>query len=142
MAMIKGAVRKPKQCKACGVMFTPKGNASKFCKECAEFRAAWGKWRDNVVRTERRGGNPLVGSGGMNRGLGKCHHTDRRLHLNNIYTKQEGRCHVCYVPLSKDDMLLHHLDHDRTNNSVDNLEGVCKRCHQIEHECWLNFNKV
>jgi hypothetical protein len=23
-----------------------------------------------------------------------------------------------------------------------NLELVCKRCHQIEHECWLAFRKV
>lgn len=142
MALVKGAVRKPKECRACDAMFTPTGNAAKYCTECAEFRRAWGKWRDSVVKIERSGGIPFIGSGGMNRGQGKCHHTYRRVHLDNIYAKQEGRCFICYDPLKKADMLLHHLDHDRTNNVESNLEGVCKRCHQIEHECWLNFSKV
>ena len=142
MAMIKGAKRKPKPCSACGVMFTPKGNASKFCNECSEFRKLWGKWRDSVVKTIKQGGIPHVGSGGMNRGVGKCHHTYRRVHLDDIHSEQEGRCFICYTKLDKPDMILHHVDHDRTNNTRENLEGVCKRCHQIEHRCWENFSKV
>jgi hypothetical protein len=30
--------------------------------------------------------------------------------------------------------LIHHKDHNRLNNQVDNLEPLCKRCHQ-EHHC-------
>ncbi len=33
----------------------------------------------------------------------------------------------------------HHKDHNKENNSLDNLEVVCKQCHQIEHECWNAF---
>jgi len=36
----------------------------------------------------------------------------------------------------------HHKDHNRLNNIKDNLEVLCKRCHQIEHECWTAFQGV
>jgi hypothetical protein len=36
----------------------------------------------------------------------------------------------------------HHKDHNRTHNTKDNLEVLCKRCHQIEHECWRAFQGV
>ena len=36
----------------------------------------------------------------------------------------------------------HHKDHNRQNNTKDNLEVLCKRCHQIEHECWRAFQSV
>lgn len=142
MALIKGAVRKPKSCQACKEVFTPTGNAAKFCKECASFRTAWGKWRDARVKTLKAGGLVGVGSGGMNRGQGKGQQSYRRQFLKQIHSEQEGRCYVCYKPTTKRAMILHHKDHDRDHNTRDNLEGMCKSCHQIEHECWLNFRKV
>lgn len=36
----------------------------------------------------------------------------------------------------------HHKDHNRSNNIKDNLEILCKRCHQVEHECWRAFQGV
>lgn len=39
------------------------------------------------------------------------------------------------------DLLIHHRDRNRYNNSLENLETLCKRCHQIEHKCWENFTK-
>ena len=36
----------------------------------------------------------------------------------------------------------HHKDHNRLNNTKDNLEVLCKRCHQIEHECWTALQGV
>lgn len=36
----------------------------------------------------------------------------------------------------------HHKDHNRQNNTKDNLEVLCKRCHQIEHRCWTAFQSV
>lgn len=36
----------------------------------------------------------------------------------------------------------HHRDHDRSNNVRENFELLCKRCHQLEHECYENFSKV
>ena len=35
----------------------------------------------------------------------------------------------------------HHRDHNHQNNPKDgqNWELLCKRCHQVEHKCWLAF---
>lgn len=142
MAMTKKAVRKPKPCLACGDLFKPTGNAAKFCGECADFRKAWGHWRDSRVATLRRGGKAGVGSGGQNAGQGSGIHLYRKWFLKDIWEAQQGHCNECYEELQPKDMILHHIDHNRHNNVRENLEGICKRCHQIEHECWLNFSKV
>lgn len=34
---------------------------------------------------------------------------------------------------------MHHKDHNRKNNREENFELLCKRCHQVEHECWKNL---
>lgn len=36
----------------------------------------------------------------------------------------------------------HHKDHNQSNNVKENLEVLCKRCHQIEHECWRALQGV
>ncbi len=36
----------------------------------------------------------------------------------------------------------HHKDHNRNNNIKSNLEVLCKKCHQIEHECWRALQGV
>lgn len=36
----------------------------------------------------------------------------------------------------------HHKDHNQSNNTKENLEVLCKRCHQIEHECWRALQGV
>ena len=35
--------------------------------------------------------------------------------------------------------VIHHIDHDHYNNELNNLELLCKRCHQIEHDCVGNL---
>lgn len=34
---------------------------------------------------------------------------------------------------SQDNLLIHHLDHDRTNSDRSNLATWCKACHQRHH---------
>lgn len=34
-------------------------------------------------------------------------------------------------------LVVHHKNADRYDNRPENLETLCKRCHQIQHECWL-----
>lgn len=40
------------------------------------------------------------------------------------------RCVVCG---SEDDIIVHHVDGDRSNNSLDNLEPMCQSCHARLH---------
>lgn len=35
--------------------------------------------------------------------------------------------------------VIHHKDHDQSNNSIDNLALWCKRCHQIHHGCYKHL---
>ena len=36
-------------------------------------------------------------------------------------------------------VLVHHKDEDRHNSDIDNLEPLCKRCHQLHHGCVQNL---
>lgn len=49
------------------------------------------------------------------------------------------RCSEDLNTATKGMWCVHHKDHDHFNNEMSNLELLCKRCHQIEHECWKAF---
>jgi len=49
---------------------------------------------------------------------------------------------VCSNCGNTDNLVVHHLDHDRTNNQLENLTVLCKRCHQIHHDCTKNLPNV
>lgn len=40
---------------------------------------------------------------------------------------------------SDKNLLVHHRDDDFTNNNEENLETLCRRCHQIHHRCADNL---
>ena len=47
-----------------------------------------------------------------------------------------GKCNRCSKDLTnatRYEWCLHHRDHDRNNNTDENFELLCKRCHQLEH---------
>ena len=45
---------------------------------------------------------------------------------------KEASCNRCGT-IEK--LCVHHKDENRTNNSLENLETVCRRCHALEHGC-------
>lgn len=144
MAATKTMKRKPKACLSCHETYQPKGNASKYCPSCAEFRTTVMVRYHSKTRHSKLGRNVGVGSGGAN-----CHTADtatvgtyRRVFLTRLYLNQKGLCYDCHESFPESTLLVHHKDHNRHNNVLDNLQLVCKRCHQIEHECWLAFSKV
>ncbi len=50
-----------------------------------------------------------------------------------MYKQTKGtHCNRCGT---QEKLCVHHLDEDRTNNELDNLETVCRRCHALEHDC-------
>jgi len=144
---------KDKLCKNdCGTMFTPTGPSAKYCKSCAENLRAESsrrrtqnyKIRHNLIE------KPGVGSGG-NQGSGCDHHSyttgigcdfqDRRREIKEDRRYCE-RCDKDLRDAGRYFWCVHHIDHDRTNNSDSNLELLCKRCHQIEHECHKAFESA
>lgn len=117
---------KEKKCGKCGGAFEPKSNRQVWCTECAKVekpKIQKQQLRRYYKRTYvNKGYDHLVGED-ANRykdGIGIYH----RL-LNHI-----TECERCG---SDENLLVHHKDRNRRNNSLDNLEKLCKRCHQEEH---------
>lgn len=123
----------------------PKGS-SKYCsKTCLRKRNA------NYAISKR------VESGDLTVGLGKggsnkkgSEHKQFSSGMGNFYklrsimresVKSCQRCGKCLIDASRYEWCVHHKDHDRTNNVIENFEMLCKRCHQLEHECHLAFIK-
>ncbi len=53
-----------------------------------------------------------------------------------IKTSKQYHCERCS---SKRILCAHHIDHDRNNDSPDNFEILCKRCHDKHHQRGYNF---
>lgn len=50
-----------------------------------------------------------------------------------MYKQTKGdKCSRCN---STTKLCVHHIDKDRTNNELSNLETICRRCHALEHDC-------
>jgi hypothetical protein len=41
---------------------------------------------------------------------------------------------ICNRCNNIENLVAHHIDHDRTNNNISNFEILCKKCHQRHHE--------
>jgi hypothetical protein len=116
--------RKPKQCLMCAQVYTPSGNCSKFCNTCAEVN------RKQTMRNRHQ------------RTYVKKGYSQFRENNNNwkggigVYRqiKKAEQCEECG---SRENLLIHHIDEDRYNNTLENLKCLCKRCHQVNHKCWL-----
>lgn len=46
-----------------------------------------------------------------------------------------NRCGKDLTNVSRYEWCVHHKNHDRNCNRIDNFEVLCKRCHQLEHGC-------
>lgn len=130
---------KPKPCVICGKSYTPTGPCSKYCsKECKAKVWTREVLSKLVYDSQVRRGiikQPGVGTG-HGQGLGPTHHSYKpdaphrfRDHMKNVCERCGSRKFLCG----------HHKDRDRSNNEPENIETLCKSCHQKEHECHKNF---
>lgn len=95
-------------------------------------KAIQGVMHRNNVKGLYRGGQPNNKSA-MIHGQGK--NTIMRL-TKRILIACERNLHVCercgWVDKTEE-LPRHHIDRDRTNNTPENLEVLCKTCHALEH---------
>lgn len=52
-----------------------------------------------------------------------------------IQTYRQHTDSICSRCNATENLLVHHKDENRHNNHESNLETLCKRCHQIHHDC-------
>lgn len=130
---------KDKPCRNCNESFFAIGPSSLYCAVCGpKIHSEKFNIRNNNYRRDR-GIKVGVGSGN-NQGKGPTHHSFK----NGIETYRKlareakgNTCERCNIVLnfSTRGWCVHHKDHDRTNNKLDNLELLCRRCHALEHDC-------
>lgn len=140
---------KEKQCLDCGITFQPTGTNHKRCDHCRREEKLRIQREANVKFRLKAGKQVGVGKGGATP-IGEDHpqwKTGERAfgqRMSIEYWKKTRYCERCSKDL-KDAKpayrCVHHKDHDRTNNVEENFELLCKRCHQVEHECWKAFEK-
>ncbi len=56
-----------------------------------------------------------------------------------IYRKCHKKCEECG---SYYDLLVHHIDENRSNNEFDNFKVLCKSCQAIIHQRIINIHKM
>jgi hypothetical protein len=152
MAKIK-TTRFPKTCKMCGCAFLGSGPAAVYCEGCKIQAVADQRERTRVSTAERRARTgrikkPGVGKGG-NCSRGEEHHSykhgwfiaDRLRPEKKESQRYCERCGKDLIDANRWMWVVHHKDHNHFNNDLQNLELLCNRCHQIEHECHTAFSK-
>jgi len=144
-----------KHCRVCHVEYQPTGRAQKYCPTCGVMVKKETRKRSLLRHQIKKGVKVGVGSGG-NQGWGKDHATFkngsgifRRIKLDSMTSY---RCERCGADLNSlvgsrktgDDArwCVHHIDRDKKNNELSNLQLLCKSCHATLHEFSKNFHKV
>lgn len=56
----------------------------------------------------------------------------------NIYRECHHKCELCG---ETEDLLVHHIDHNRSNNEFYNFMVLCTSCHAIHHKRIANIPK-
>ncbi len=141
---------KTKHCKYCNTEYTPTGSSSFYCSK--EHQRLDNKdkmkihqirhriWKENISKVGVGSG---TGSGSSNvmykGGLGQFR--SMSLALRQEFQSCE-RCNKDLYNANRYEWCVHHKDHNRNNNVWSNLEMLCKRCHQLEHDCVKAFEGV
>lgn len=116
-------------CIKCNNVIINKYKSAKFCSD--KCRSAFNSYKSRVKKGLIK--KPGVGSGGNQLG------TDNHMFKTGIGTYNKisfkykpNLCNRCKIT---EKLLVHHIDENRNNNELHNLEILCKRCHQKHHEC-------
>ena len=137
-------------CRICGVVELKTGRNQKVClsedcqREVSRLRTQ--EYRRRKAKKEGRLDRVNIGrGGGQPSGKDSKHFKTGIAHFHKLAPvirkarRYFNRGNKDLLEVGKDEGCVHHIDHDRTNNEVSNFELLCKRCHQIEHNCWEAF---
>lgn len=136
---------KSKHCVKCNTLFVPTGNCSKFCDLCRIIATKESQIKGQEAYRRRQG--MLVGRGARPEKKNHMYSHGQCVFRRWAREKKEeiGVCENCgkYIKNATHyEWVGHHKDHNRMNNTLENLILLCKQCHQIEHKCWKNFEGV
>jgi hypothetical protein len=135
---------KPKQCTKCNNTYIPTGQCSKYCNTCRIIAEKENQFKGQEAYRRRQG---------MEIGYGRSEKNNNNFkHGMSVFARWareqkelNGVCNFCKRDLKTAthyEWVGHHKDHNRENNTKENLILLCKKCHQLEHKCWKNFEGV
>lgn len=129
-------------CKKCGVPFQKEMKSSYvwYCEDCRKKRNV----EINMAVKKRKIPTTEIGVGSGNSSKNKSHYNHPSFKTGiqayrNIYKdayivpRKDGKKMVCALCGSDKYLCIYHLDHNRENNSIENLQCLCKKCHQKHH---------
>lgn len=129
-------------CKKCGVEFQKEIKSSYvwYCEDCRKKRNV----EINMAVKKRKIPTTEIGVGSGNSTRNKSHYNHPSFKTGiqayrNIYKdayiipRKDGKKMICELCGSDKYMCIHHKDGNRENNSLDNLQCLCKKCHQKHH---------
>lgn len=124
--------RKEKSCLNCEKTFSPSGNNTKRCPPCRRQNHLR-KCKERRRRTYTKKGYNQAGPNNNSWKGGSSPAYYQRV----CFGAHGKTCRRC----GNHAVLVHHRNEDRSDNGPDNLEPMCKRCHQILHGCTNNLPK-
>lgn len=134
-----------KLCKICSTEYQETGRAQLYCPACQAVRAEETRLRRKAyAERKRRERGARVGRGAQ---AGYLHPNYKhgwyvaQTQSRRIQAERQNceRCGTCLLGLGRWYWVMHHRDHNHANHELSNLELLCKRCHQLEHNCADNL---
>lgn len=120
-------------CRRCGETFKLKAAWAWYCPSCRKKRDV----EINMAVKKRKIPTTEIGVGSGNSSKNKGHYTHGSFKTGiqayrNIYrdAHKDIKCELCG---STRYLCIHHKDENRYNNKLDNLQCLCKSCHQKHH---------
>jgi len=137
-------------CTWCGQQFSGYRVGKPACNGCKpKAKREYDRLRVRAYRIRKGVVNVGVGKGGANT---KCSSDSQFKTGIRYFKRRRGKlrterryCEVCGTDLRNARIgmwAVHHRDHNRKNNVDTNFQLLCKRCHQLEHNCQNNLPKV
>lgn len=134
-------------CKYCGKKEKRTGSNQCTCAVCKKHLLnVHGQVHRDIIRMKKFGTYCEIGKGNaqgsgenspfFKTGIGSFHKAAPRIKEEIRYCQ---RCGKDLLFVGKNLWCVHHKDGDRTNNKEENYELLCKRCHQLEHNCQDNL---
>lgn len=122
MKKAKNVSSKPKICKRCEKEFQPTSNRQEYCPNCIR-KVDNERCRVYYKKTKVYKGYNQKGENNNNwkGGIGS---------YKRDYSLEGKVCEAC---VSDKNVIRHHVDHNRYNNTVDNIVYLCRCCHAKHH---------